>query len=82
MTIEISFGRLANKFRIIKTPLQCSLDNSPRLFLCATRLQIFGTVEGQVVSTEEHDAEGQLFLSTSYFHAHHGCFYSGQFILR
>ena len=38
MRIEMSFGRLVNKFRIFKSPLQCGLKSAPRLFLCATKL--------------------------------------------
>ena len=49
MHIEISFGRLVNKFRIFKAPLQCSIENALRLFLASTRLYNFYINEGEVV---------------------------------
>ena len=82
MRIEMSFGRLVNKFRIFKSPLQCSLKNAPRLFLCATRLHNFCINEGQVVTPEEHEAEGQALLPPAYYHQQRGRSISGQSILR
>jgi hypothetical protein len=39
--IEMAFGRLVNKFRIFRKPLEIKLDNIGRVFLCATRLHNF-----------------------------------------
>jgi len=39
--IEMSFGRLVNKWRIFNQPLQMKLKNVGRIFLCATRLHNF-----------------------------------------
>lgn len=36
--IEMTFGRLVNKWRIFRRPLQLKLSNIAKLFLCATRL--------------------------------------------
>jgi hypothetical protein len=36
--IEMTFGRLVNKWRIFRRPLQLKLSNTAKLFLCATRL--------------------------------------------
>ena len=44
---EMSFGRLVNKFRICKAPIQ---------FLSETRLHNFCINEGQLVTPEEHEA--------------------------
>jgi DDE superfamily endonuclease len=39
--IKMAFGRLVNKWRIFKKPLQTRLKDTGRLFLCATRLHNF-----------------------------------------
>ena len=78
----MSFGRLVNKFRIFKSPLQCGLKSAPRLFLCATRLHNFIINEGQLVTLDEHEAEGQALLPPAYYHQQRGRSVSGQSILR
>lgn len=50
--IEMTFGLLVNKWRIFKKPLQTSLKQSGKLFLCATRLHNFCINEDNDVSTD------------------------------
>lgn len=39
--IEMAFGMLTNKWCIFKKPLQCSLRNASKVFMCAARLHNF-----------------------------------------
>jgi DDE superfamily endonuclease len=39
--VEMTFGRLVNKWRIFKRPMQVKLKNVGQVFLCATRLHNF-----------------------------------------
>ena len=60
MRIEMAFGRLTSKWRILKRPLQVRLKNVGALFLCITRLHNFCINEGEVVtdsSNSENDSE-------------------------
>jgi DDE superfamily endonuclease len=63
--IEMAFGRLVNKWRILKRPLQTRLKNTGRLFLCATRLHNFcinesDNAETYTTTNESGNDEGYL----------------------
>jgi len=48
--IEMTFGRLVNKWGIFKRPLQVQLKNVGKVFICATRLHNFCINEGDADS--------------------------------
>jgi DDE superfamily endonuclease len=50
--IEMAFGRLVNKWRIFRRPLQVRLKHVGRLFLCATRLHNF-CIDERLLDEEE-----------------------------
>ena len=59
----MSFGRLMNKFRILKAPLHCSIENAPRLFLlAATHLHNYCINEGEMVKELDPNEPPPLFL--------------------
>ena len=47
--IEMAFGRLVSKWRILKTPLCVKVRNATRIIYCCTRLHNFCINEGDVV---------------------------------
>jgi hypothetical protein len=52
----MTFGRFVNKWRIFRRPLQISLQNVGKIFLCATRLHNFCINEKQL-SNESGDSD-------------------------
>ena len=76
----MSFGRLVNKFRIFKAPLQCSIENAPRLFLAATHLHNYCINEGEAV--KEPDPNDPPPLPPAYYNQRRGNYFRGQSIMR
>jgi len=54
--IEQTFGLMTNKWRILRQPLQMSLKNVPKTFVCITRLHNFCINEGcaNIVNADEN----------------------------
>ena len=61
--IEMAFGRLVNKWRILQTPLHVGLKNTGKVFVACASLHNFCVNEGEHVpaiepsKTEQHSAE-------------------------
>ncbi|MBV5267579.1 MAG: transposase family protein, partial [Burkholderiaceae bacterium] len=55
--IEMAFGRLVNKWRIFRRPLQIQLKNVGKVFLCATRLHNFCINEGSLPDDDGDDED-------------------------
>lgn len=54
--IEMTFGRLTNKWRIFKRPLGVGINNAGKLYMCATRLHNFCINEGCSFECEALDS--------------------------
>ena len=51
--IEMAFGRLVSKSRILKTPLSVKMKNATRIIYCCTRLHNYCINKGDVVPEPE-----------------------------
>ena len=76
----MSFGMLVKKFRIFKTPLYCSIENAPRLFIAATHLQNYCINECEVVKVP--DSNDPPPLPPVYYIHTRGNFFRLQSIMR
>ncbi len=56
----LTFGRLVNKWRIFKRPLQVKLKNVGNVFICATRLHYFCINEGRSDNVLINDASQNI----------------------
>ena len=81
MLIEMSFGRLMNKFRILKAPLHCSIENAPRLFLLAAT-HLHNYCINEVDAVKEPDPNDPPPLPSAYYNQGHANSFRGQSIMR
>ena len=63
--IEMCFGRLVSKWRILKTPLCVKLKNATRIIYACTRLHNYCINEGDTVT--ETDSEHTIDLPAEYY---------------
>ena len=52
--VEMTFGRLVAKWRILKKPLMCCMENNMRIISACTRLHNFCIDQGDTLSMKQH----------------------------
>jgi hypothetical protein len=67
--IEMTFGRFVNKWRIFTRPMQVAMNNTGRVFMCATRLHNFcinEAIDNGVAPSSSSEAGAAVFTPSSF----------------